>query len=311
MSKQKLDLDRLGYFNEPSYISIGDPYLDPARRLGIQEQFKGRQLFGITSRSRCGLNHGYFSDYQRTFVGEGLVNMGKIHYREKLEENKKNIQPQFLPASGYKLPNGSGTLYGTFTKPSPYFCGAEAKSARVEERPNIVTNPPKKGTGFGYPNVTINKFPIYESSPYVTGNTYKEENDRHKQLLGGRREFLTSNHSDYFEPNPFKQDVRSRSLPNISKSTLNNVPVFRPPNPGKLSGGCYAGTLNPFPTHQPNPYIDTYQINKQPKEKRIFMPSSGSKTTRTESIMLANIRKYITPTSYSKMTTNLQFGCEV
>lgn len=65
------------------------------------------------------------------------------------------------------LRSGLGNHYGTLGGPIEYFkpTAKPYESTKGEKR-NIITNPGKMGTGFGYGNVTINKFPEYKSDSY-------------------------------------------------------------------------------------------------------------------------------------------------
>ncbi|TPP59851.1 hypothetical protein FGIG_11126, partial [Fasciola gigantica] len=255
MIKNNPDLNRLGYFSDLSYISIGDPYRDQGKQSVEYDRIKGRQMYGIYSKSRSGLNHGYFSDFQRIFVSEGLNSLRKFRSEEKIASKRKILGPTFFPPTTSKFSNGSGIYFGTFSRSVPYFSGATNPVEVTHNGRNILGCPPKKGTGYGYAGVTISKLPSYESSPYFNPmEVVKEENGIHKQLLAGRREFIAAGHVELFESNPYKSSVESHSLPVVPKRTNKaptNTVVFRPPNPPKAPGGCSAGTFNPFPPHEP------------------------------------------------------------
>lgn len=62
---------------------------------------------------------------------------------------------------------GYGSTYGTFAGRIEYFSPKKAeKKASEPPKPNIKTNPSKKGTGYGYANVALNKYPEYKSDKY-------------------------------------------------------------------------------------------------------------------------------------------------
>ena len=63
--------------------------------------------------------------------------------------------------------SGAGNHYGTFSGPVEAFSAAQ-KDKKSYQSPgkNFITNPPKKGTGFGYINVTIGHTPKYTADPY-------------------------------------------------------------------------------------------------------------------------------------------------
>lgn len=63
--------------------------------------------------------------------------------------------------------SGAGNHYGTFSGATPAFSPV-VKGKKAAESPgkNFLTNPPKKGTGFGYLHVTIGAPPKYMSDTY-------------------------------------------------------------------------------------------------------------------------------------------------
>jgi len=60
-----------------------------------------------------------------------------------------------------------GSTYGTFGGKTDYFSRKEREGKPYEhEKPNVKTNPPKKGTGYGYPQVGLEKYPEYKGDKY-------------------------------------------------------------------------------------------------------------------------------------------------
>ena len=63
--------------------------------------------------------------------------------------------------------SGAGNHYGTFSGTIGAFSPVmKGKKAAESPGKNFLTNPPKKGTGFGYLNVTIGAPPKYMSDAY-------------------------------------------------------------------------------------------------------------------------------------------------
>ena len=71
----------------------------------------------------------------------------------------------FHPNVG-KLNSGLGNYYGTFNKYSHWDPTARNQGPLIFEPTNFLTSPSKKGTGYGYVGVTLNKYPEYKSTPY-------------------------------------------------------------------------------------------------------------------------------------------------
>lgn len=63
--------------------------------------------------------------------------------------------------------SGAGNHYGTFSGPINAFSPvSKGKKAADSPGKNFLTNPPKKGTGYGYLHVTIGAPPKYMSDAY-------------------------------------------------------------------------------------------------------------------------------------------------
>ena len=63
--------------------------------------------------------------------------------------------------------SGAGSHYGTFTGPVKTFSPVtKPKKAYASPGRNFITNPSRKGTGYGYVNVLIGKPQNYASEPY-------------------------------------------------------------------------------------------------------------------------------------------------
>ncbi|CAH8521512.1 unnamed protein product [Schistosoma margrebowiei] len=294
----KPDLDRLGYFREMSYVTIGDPYIDLGKFVFNEDSCKGRQLYGISTKSKCGLNDGYFSPYNRLFIGESYTDMTKIKHEEHLKEKMKEGTKAFLPSSCPKQLIGSGNYWGTFSGPIPYFRNEFIKSTKSSDGKNFYTSPSKKGAGSSYPNVTIGKLPAYVSEPYL--DNINKTNKDYKNAILGRKNFIKCGNIDFFGPDPYKQQngiVKKPIKPTTIQTKRITIP-FRPSNPGKEPGGYKAGTFNPFPNYISEPYIDPYKRIKSHRNTKVFIPSSGSKSARFDSILTRNVNKTINSSNF-------------
>lgn len=58
----KTDMERVGLFKEQGYTTIGDPYVPPNRKPFNVNAGKGRQMLIGGTKSRCGLQTGYFNE---------------------------------------------------------------------------------------------------------------------------------------------------------------------------------------------------------------------------------------------------------
>ena len=79
--------------------------------------------------------------------------MAKRRRLERVESKKKSVGNRpFLPSSYTKKASGIGGYYGTLVGVGKvdYFSGKTKDFAKREREPrNILTNPSKKGSGFG------------------------------------------------------------------------------------------------------------------------------------------------------------------
>ena len=76
--------------------------------------------------------------------------MVKMRRQQRVKANTKNLAGPYVPPAHTKPISGLGSSYGTLSGP------VKALSAAIKPRPkykspgkNVVTNPGKKGTGYG------------------------------------------------------------------------------------------------------------------------------------------------------------------
>ncbi|XP_003469234.1 cilia-and flagella-associated protein 96 [Cavia porcellus] len=296
----KTDMERIGLFSEMGYTTIGDKYVSPFNRPFNEAASKNRQMLPGGTKVMSHLQAGYFdSQYTRIFEGEGYVNMNQVRRRHMMEEAKKNLGKAFLPSSGEKKLCGLGSYYGTIGGPVPFF-SAELRPRDKYEPPgkNLYTNPGKKGTGYGYANVTIGKQLPHSSDLYDASKlNFKKQNEEHHRLLKGGPFKLNLYPKEYFDSNPYFSD---KSLPPV-KSEAKKQPLpkpFKPSSPGKKAGGMKAGTFEPYPLHSADPYTVKLERDISRKEAKVFHPSVGPKSRPVESIMALNVRRALNAKNY-------------
>ncbi|XP_051821454.1 UPF0602 protein C4orf47 homolog isoform X1 [Antechinus flavipes] len=302
----KSDMDRIGLFSEMEYITIGDRYISPYNRPFNEAAGKNRQMLPGGSKMMSGLQQGFFEpQFLRIFEGEGYVSLNQLRRRYMLEEAKKNISKAFLPSNGEKKACGLGTYFGTIGGPVPFFSAQEKpKDKYVAPGKNLYTSPGKKGTGYGYANITIGKQFSHSVDVYDTAraNLQKETEDHH-QLIKGSPFKLNLFPRDYFDSNPYAFE---KTLPPLTKPELPKAigTPFKPPSPPKKAGGMKAGTFDPFPTYTNDQYGRKILDKSVAKAGSIFHPSSGPKSRPVSSIMSANVKKSLNSKNY--LTASIQ-----
>ncbi|XP_006834571.1 PREDICTED: UPF0602 protein C4orf47 homolog [Chrysochloris asiatica] len=295
----KSDMDRIGLFSEMEYITVGDKYVSPFNRPFNEAASKNKQMLPGGSKEMSDLQQGYFDPhFVRIFEGEGYVNLNQVRRRHKMEEAKRNLGKAFLPSSGEKKSCGFGSYYGTIGGPVPFF-SAQLKPREKYRAPgkNLYTNPGKKGTGYGYANLTIGKQPSHSADYYDEPKlTYKKENEEHHRLIKGLPFKLSSYPKEYFDSNPYTFD---KPLPPIKKAEKPpSLPTpFKPSSPGKKAGGMKAGTFDPYPAHSVDPYVA--KLLRQPnKANKIFHLPGVPKSRPIKSIMTLNIKRALNMKNY-------------
>ncbi|XP_062932779.1 cilia-and flagella-associated protein 96 [Cynocephalus volans] len=289
----KTDMERTGLFSEMGYISVGDKYVSQFNRPFNEAASKNRQMLSGGSKILSDLQAGYFDPhFERIFEGEGYVNLNQMRRRYMMEEAKKNLGKAFLPSSGDKKPCGLGSYYGTIGGPVPFF-SALSKPREKYQAPgkNLYTNPGKKGTGYGYANVTIGKQFSHSADFYDAPKlNYKRDNEEHLRLLKGSPFKLNLYPREYFDSNPYFSEKPLPPIKKEEKKVLLSVP-FKPSSPGKKDGGMKAGTFDPYPSHSADPYVVKLAKHISRKDEKIFHPPSGPKSRPVESIMTLNVRR--------------------
>ncbi|XP_066091872.1 cilia-and flagella-associated protein 96 [Saccopteryx bilineata] len=296
----KTDMERVGLFSEMTYITVGDKYVSQFDRPFNEAASKNKQMLPGGSKEMSNLQAGYFDPhFVRIFEGEGYVSMNQVRRRRMMEEAKKNLGKAFLPSSGEKKTCGVGSYYGTIGGPVPFFSAQlKPRVKYVAPGKNLYTNPGKKGTGYGYANVTIAKQPSHSDDFYDAPKVnYKKENEEHQSLLKGTPFKLNLYPREYFDTNPYFSE---KPLPPIKRAdTKQPFPSpFKPSSPGKKPGGMKAGTFDPYPSHSDDPFEAKSAKQTFTKDAKIFQPPGGPKSRPIKSIMSLNVRRSLNVKNY-------------
>ncbi|NXX88344.1 CD047 protein, partial [Centropus bengalensis] len=279
----KSDMERIGLFSEMSYVTIGDRYVSHFMRPFNEAASKNKQMLPGGSKVMSDLQAGYFEpQFVRIFEGEAYSNPVQLRRRRRLAESKKNLGNAFIPSNGDKLPCGLGSYYGTIGGPYPYFSAqVKDKGRYISPGKNFYTNPGKKGSGYGYANLTIGPEYPHEADGYdLERINAKKARELHKRLLKGGAFKLNLYPQEYFDANPYFTD---RPLPPAKKSPPKKPAprAFRPSSPAKkvslYSVGAYV--------------IKKSMAVTSHKEQRIFHPPPGPKSRPIKSIIALNVTR--------------------
>lgn len=126
-----------------------------------------------------------------------------LRRRNRIKEKDKNISAvPFKPSSVPPKPSGKGSHWGTIEQQWPMIKKAaslkqvntEVVKKEIAPNPkNVVTRPPKKGSGYGYPDVTIGKPYEYLSDPYDRAESLlRKEREEDKKKSLSLQPFITS-----------------------------------------------------------------------------------------------------------------------
>ncbi|XP_065490677.1 cilia-and flagella-associated protein 96 [Caloenas nicobarica] len=297
----KSDMERTGLFSEMSYVTIGDKYVSCYMRPFNEAATKNRQMLPGGTKTMSALQAGYFDpEFVRIFEGEAYSDPVQLRRRYRLAEAKKNLGKAFIPSNGDKWPCGLGTYYGTIGGPVPYFTPQlKAREKYIPPGKNFYTNPGKKGTGYGYPNLTIGEqYPHAADGYEVERINAKKAQEQHKQLLKGGPFKLNLYPQAYFDENPYFSD---KPLPPLKKPLPEKLIAapFIPPSPAKKPGGMKGGTFDPYPSHSAEPYITKKtQPFGSSKERKIFHPSPGPKSRPVTSVIALNVTRSLNSNNY-------------
>ncbi|XP_033206772.1 cilia-and flagella-associated protein 96 [Bombus vancouverensis nearcticus] len=272
----KTDLDRIGYFHDPSPAPFDKHQAIPVKfREGIE---KGPQMLAGPSIDL------FEEKFVRIFDGEALHEPWRIEAKEQLERDKAKIGGILLPPSPAKKHSTPGDYHGCFEKVTYFRTVAEErkKGGRRPELPNVKIKPNPLG-GPGYANICLNPFPSYSYDPY--------DPPQERVVQPGR--FLNASAPlDHFPPNPYQDKdfgptyVRPVDhAPKIIGPGILYVPFPKKP------GGNHSGCFHKFPSYSSEPYDKAIKETRKP----VSMFVSGGPSRRTK--YTASIIDQVTRTS--------------
>ncbi|KAG7204821.1 hypothetical protein KM043_005225 [Ampulex compressa] len=240
----KTDLDRVGFFHDPSPAPF-DEYRSPSEfREGVR---KGRQMLA-GPRSEL-----FEKKFLRIFDGEALAVPWRKETEEKLRGRRPKIGGRMLPPSPSKKHSTPGDWHGCFEKPT-YFSPllkdeAAARRKARPEPPNAKIKPNPLG-GPGYADICLNPFPSYSHEPY-------EPVVASGKPLAGR--FLTASvPREYFTEDPYRDETPGPTYVRPLEAAPGIVATgrFYVPFP-KRPAGSHAGCFDKFPEYSAEPYEET------------------------------------------------------
>ncbi|GMH42572.1 hypothetical protein BSKO_10491 [Bryopsis sp. KO-2023] len=148
---------KYGVFSEPTYISLGDPY--------IKKEKKGdpdvAQNLKASKRKTGKGNDALFGRFQPLYEGEKFVDTHKLKMTQLAEKRKGGAsESQWKAASPMKKSTGAGDFYGTLGGKIPASSEPPRqgwkKGDYQQGPPNMHTNPSPKGT-YGCTKLTLSE----------------------------------------------------------------------------------------------------------------------------------------------------------
>ncbi|KAI8907374.1 hypothetical protein EDD86DRAFT_209408 [Gorgonomyces haynaldii] len=291
----KTDLVRMGLFSEAQYISSGEQYNTKKGGSTLDYRTKGKQFLTAPPKKGHDDKHAYFDkEFVRVFENEPYTDLVVLRRRWRLQAKDKNITPQpFKPSSVPPKPSGKGSTWGTIEQQFPTYTKLPAPAAKPApeskkqpELKNFLTAPPKKGSGYGYPSVTIGKSYEYVSDPYNRSLDLErqERSENIKKMVGARPFIASTTGVEFF--NPFAGLTKIESAQDQEKNQQKHLnPPFKP------SSTC-GSTINPYPTYEPpKAQEDPNQPKPQAKQHLIFKPSGVTGSYPIRSIIESTIPK--------------------
>jgi len=239
----------------------------------------------------------------------------------------------FRYSSPMKKSSSSGDYYATFSGPmdhlddGTYDRKGRKEKVEVEIKRNICTRPMKNGT-FGFPNILIGEDYNYIESPFELKMIKdKEERELKKKKCGERKPFSSMcRPREYFDvqdhvkasqifstdesciPPPEDPDKDKLPRERVESKIKYKYGTFRPNSPTKKGP---LGTFSKFPLHTSCPYDEKklrralLSVRRHPlksamagcsdaiKERKAFLPSSGTKTMLTRSPAIMSLKHSI------------------
>ncbi|KAI8899070.1 hypothetical protein BC833DRAFT_396313 [Globomyces pollinis-pini] len=311
----RADLIRMGIFSEPNYVSSGEPFVAKKGVSSLDYRANGKQFLTAPPKRGHDSKDAYFDQhFIRLFENEPYTDLVALRRGWRIKGKEKNITTTpFKPSSVPPKPSGKGSHWGTIEQQWPiknHKFELPPKPEKNDKKPpelkvildsifnsNFVTSPSKKGSGYGYCNVTIGKSYEYQTDPY-DGALLAERNSRaaNKKKMVGEKPFVSSstnqeffNHFAGMSKLPLEKDVA------IEKQEKKILVPFKP------SSG-YGYTINPYPSYElPKGALERpATVKKGMSKSLIFKPSGVTGTYPIRSIIESSCP--IAPPTWAKET---------
>ncbi|KAJ3204143.1 hypothetical protein HDU82_006054 [Entophlyctis luteolus] len=160
-----------------------------------------------------------------------------------------------------------------------------------ETKPNFLTKPPKRGSAYGYANVTIGKAYEHISEPYDGAEeaARRERRDGRKKMVGERAFVSSSARMDFFNAFAGLIGDKANAKPSSAPSKKSSSQIANPFKPSS----CCGYTINKYPVFElPTGLKDKGAAggdSRPPKKLMpIFRPSGVGKSYPIRSIIEAN-----------------------
>jgi len=284
-----------GTFSNPTYISVGDPYVDP--RPSKLKQSKGVRQF---QTGPSGVALGKKTKFERLFAGEKYVDFYQMKLAEKRAARAKQLAaPRQFTATVATHKFVSGSYNGCFGKMDKWM--GDQEKAKAEDAPQdpdaqtetekekekmhrrpIYTSPSKKG-GFGVPGTLIGGHYQWKPKPNLP-DFRKKSRLSHQAAVGERPPFNASSRpekttfDEYSEriaaSRIYSRDAACLQVPKASDEGMTrkqavesnrqaadkhkaSEKAFMPTNPAKH--GQIGSTFQPFPEYMEGEYVNDKQ----------------------------------------------------
>ncbi|MEN2498901.1 MAG: hypothetical protein MHMPM18_003154 [Marteilia pararefringens] len=335
-------LEANGLFSSTKFRFIDEPYVAPKinHKNGAGDQATVRRQFvtaGAT-KSKSANQDGYFSEtFERILESEALKDSNK----EVKSKNNHSPSPPFYPP-GIRSVNHLGSVPNTkTTKKVDVMPTISRSKAKPKESVNevssktkgkqFVCNPPRKGTGYGYIDVTIGKYPPHHTlspnkSDNVQGRPYseaKKSSDKEKLVpfRTGGRALEESTKLESTKEDRFTRKLSKKSIAETKGKEAPeryDKPVFKPAGASKPIGQAKIGTFSNYldrtntnENNRSSPASGARDKKKQQKANnsdassrfvtaKYFIPTHAKKSYYTRSILQYNVARQqsiITPSA--------------
>ncbi|ODN06417.1 hypothetical protein Ocin01_00264 [Orchesella cincta] len=257
--------------------------------------------------------HHFYTYGKRSLIQ--ILDRGEGNTRRKEKDEKIIGDSPFISTVGEKSMNGLGTYYGTFiTEMEAMSPETVAETdTRLQGVPNFLTNPGKKGSGYGYLDITINPYPEYMEDPaFDHYEAHRQMREEFESRLLGEKWVPGGAANDFFDPNPFRDDNDPDGTnPTYDWDRLippadpNDRPIFLYSNHTKKINGNkdVIPPLERFPSYDPSDPWEVVPVNvfrqfESDPDMPTWKPQFGNRTRQQRSTICYNINLWVNATNF-------------